>query len=161
MEIRIDKLRKEAVGDKNLFEVAKRWYDSPPYKRNQDDVYILERHEYTSEKYYDRKRAIADSEIEIAKIEKSISDEREKIKSTTETLTAFEDVFSMTYVQKLLEAEQNRKQAKKIGNGIKSADLSIAESQKIDEVVEKVVEAVEKKIEEPIVQYQPLKPPRR
>jgi hypothetical protein len=161
MENRIDSLKNPAGFDKKLFEVAERWYDSPPYKRNQDDVYILERHEYTSEKYYDLKRAIADSEVEIAKIEKSISEEREQIKSTTETLTAFEDIFSMTYVNKLLEAEKNRKQAKKVGNGIKSADLSIAESQKIDDVVEKVVEAVEKKIEEPIVQYRPPKPPRR
>jgi predicted nucleic acid-binding Zn-ribbon protein len=161
MENRIDSLRNPAGLDKDLFEVAERWYDSSPYCRNQDDVYILERHEYTSERYYDLKRAIADSEVEIAKIEMSISDEREKIKSTTETLTAFEDIFSMTYVQKLLEAEQNRKQAKKIGNGIKSADLSIAESQKVDEIVEKAVEAVERKIEEPIVQYQPPKPPRR
>jgi DNA polymerase III delta subunit len=97
----------------------------------------------------------------VAKIEKSIYDEREKIKDTTETLTAFEDIFSMTYVNKLLEAEKNRKQAKKVGNGIKSADLSMAESQKIDEVVEKVVEVVGKKNEEPIVQYQLPKPPRR
>jgi predicted nucleic acid-binding Zn-ribbon protein len=149
MENRIDSLRNPAGFDKDLFEVAERWYDSPPYKRNQDDVYILERHEYTSEKYFNQKSRITDNEKEIAKIEKSISDEREKIKSTTETLTAFEDIFSMTYVQKLLETEQSRKQAKKIGNGIKSADLSIAESKKIDELVEKVVEAVEKKTEEP------------
>jgi hypothetical protein len=67
----------------------------------------------------------------------------------------------MTYVQRLIEAEKNRIQAKKVGNGIKSADLSISESQKVDEVVEKVAEAVERKIEEPTVQYQPPKPPRR
>jgi predicted nucleic acid-binding Zn-ribbon protein len=159
MESRIDSLRNNAIPDKDLFEVAERWYDSPSYKRNQDDAYILERHEYTSEKYYNQKRAFADNETEIAKIEKSISDERDKIKSTTETLTAFEDIMSMTYVQKLVEAEKNRIQAKKIGNGIKSADMSIAESQKIDEVVEKVVEAVEKKIVEP--KPKPPRPPRR
>jgi Flp pilus assembly CpaF family ATPase len=121
----------------------------------------LERHEYTSEKYYDQKRAFADNKTEIAKIEKSISEERDKIKSTTEMLTAFENIFSMTYVQKLVEAEKKRIQAKKIGNGVKSADLSIAKSQKIDEVVEKVVEAVEKKIEKSVPKPKPPRPPRR
>jgi len=152
MENRIERLRNNAIPDRKLFEVAERWYDFPPYKRNREDVEILERYEYTSEKYYSQKRAIADTETEIAKIEKSISDEREKIKSTTETLTAFEDIFSMTYVQKLVEAEKNRRQAKKIGNGIKPVEASTDELNKIDTIVEKVVEAVEKKIEEPIPQ---------
>jgi DNA polymerase III delta subunit len=121
----------------------------------------LERYEYTSEKYYGYKKAIADNEIEVAKIEKSIYDEREKIKDTTETLTAFEDIFSMIYVNKLLEAEKNCKQAKKVGNGIKPVEASTDELNKIDTIVDKAVEAVEKKNEEPIVQYQPPKPPRR
>ena len=158
MENRIERLRNNAIPDRKLFEVAERWYDSPPYKRNREDVEILERYEYTSEKYYSQKRAVADNETEIVKIEKSISDEREKIKYTTETLTAFEDIFSMTYVQKLVEAEKNRRQAKKVGNGIKPVEASTDELNKIDTIVEKAVEAVEKKIEEPIVQYQPPPP---
>ncbi|MDR2532277.1 MAG: plasmid recombination protein, partial [Oscillospiraceae bacterium] len=79
MENRIDSLINPAGFDKDLFKVAERWYDVPSHRRNQDDVYILERYEYTSEKYYGYKKAIADNEIEVAKIEKSIYDEREKI----------------------------------------------------------------------------------
>jgi hypothetical protein len=149
MERRIDGLRSPAGFDKNLFEVAERWYDSPTYRRSREDLEILERYEYTSDKYFNQKRAIADSKTEIAKIEKSISEEREKIRPITETLNAFEKIVSMTYVDSLVVAEKNRKQAAKIGNGIKSADLSIAESQKVDEVVKKVVEVVEKKPAEP------------
>jgi hypothetical protein len=140
---RIEQLRNNAIPDKNLFKVAERWYDSPPYKRNRDDVEILERYEYTSDKYYSQKRAIADNETVIVDVEKSISAERNKIKTTTETLTAFEELISMTYVQKLLNAEKDRRQSKVIGNGVKSADSSMADSMKIDRIAAKVAEVVE------------------
>ena len=74
------------------------------------------------------------------------------MKDMTETVTAFEHIMTMTYVQNLIEIEKNRIQAKKVGNGIKSVDSSIDENKRIDDVVEKVVEAVERKIEEPIPQ---------
>ena len=155
MENRIEQLRNNAIPDKKLFEVAERWYDSPSHKRNRDDVEILERYEYTSDKYYSHKRAIADNETVIADVEKSISMERDKIKTTTETLTAFEELISMTYVQKLLNAEKDRRQSKVIGNGVKSADSIMADSMKIDKIAEKVAEAIDNKTEK-----SPSQPPR-
>jgi hypothetical protein len=155
----IDDLKKESILFDKLYRAGVRRFEN----RGTDmrDFELLSKYEITAGSYFKIPNLIADNDKEIADIEKSLSDERAKMKDTSETLTAFEDLYSMTYVQKLIEAEKNRIQAKKVGSGIKSADLSISESQKIDEVVEKVVEAVEKKNEEPIVQYQPPKPPRR
>ena len=87
--------------------------------------------------------------------------ERDKIKITSATLTDFERIMSMTYIDELLKVENEHRLVKKIGNGIKSVDISMAESMKIDRIVEKVAEVVERKTVEPTVQYQPPKPPRR
>jgi len=151
-ERRIEELRNNPGFKKDLFEVAKRWYDSPPYLRNREDVEILERYEYTSDKYFDHKKVIADNEKMIMDLEKSISEERVKIKDKSETLTAFEEIASMTYVQKLAQAERERQQAKIIGNGIKSADSSAEEKIRVGAIAEVVAEVIEKKIgEEPPV----------
>jgi len=161
MEKRFDDLKNNVGFDKKLYDIAERWYTSKPSQRNRDDLEILERYGYTSDKYYSQKRATTDNETVIADVEKSISEERDKIKTTTETLIAFEGIMSMTYVQKLAESEKNRRQAKIIGNGVKSADISMADSMKVDRIAEKVSELVEQKIVEHQPTYKPPKPPRR
>ena len=68
---------------------------------------------------------------------------------------------SMTYIDELIKVEKERRLAKKIGNGVKPVDISMADSMKIDRIAEKVTEVVEQKSNEQTVQYQPPKPPRR
>jgi ElaB/YqjD/DUF883 family membrane-anchored ribosome-binding protein len=87
-----------------------------------------------------------------------ISEERDKLKSTSETLNDFERLASLTYVDFLVNLEEERRQAKRIGNGVKFADSSTDELNRVGEVAEKVVKAVEKKIAEPVEQtYRPFK----
>ena len=72
-------------------------------------------------------------------------------------MTAFEQIVSHTYVDALVTVEKNRRQSEIIGNGVKSADSSMADSMKIDKIADKVVDAVEGKAVLP----KPPKPPRR
>jgi hypothetical protein len=81
-----------------------------------------------------------------------ISDDRAKLKSTSETLNHFERLASMTWVDFLVNLEAERRQAERIGNGVKSADSSTDELNRVGEVAEKVVKAVEQKIAEPVEQ---------
>jgi hypothetical protein len=88
-----------------------------------------------------------------------ISDDRAKLKVTSETLNDFEKLASMTYIDFLVNLEAERRQAERIGNGVKSADSSTDELNRVGEIAEKVVEAVEQKIAEPVKQqpYRPFK----
>jgi hypothetical protein len=113
------------------------------------DMDLLKKSEITVQNYKRITELIANDENEIARIEQAISEERDKMKTTTETLTAFEEIFNMTYVQRLVEAEKNRRQVKKIGNGIKSADASTEENNRINVIVNKIEKDVEQKIAEP------------
>jgi hypothetical protein len=122
---------------------------------------LLADFDVTAESYSGIPKLIDDNNVEIAELEQKLIEIRAEIKDVSETLTAFEGIASDTYVQNLVHAERERQKAEEIGNGIKSADANLYDSIKTDLLAEKVVEVVEQKIEEPIVQYQPPKPPRR
>jgi hypothetical protein len=88
-----------------------------------------------------------------------ISDDHVKLKATSETLNDFEKLASLTYVDFLVNLEAERRQTERIENGVKSADLSTDELNRVGEIAEKVVKAVEQKIVEPVEQqpYRPFK----
>lgn len=52
---------------------------------------------------------------------------------------------SNTYMDALVTAEKNRRQSERIGNGVKSADLSMKDSMRIDKIADKVAGVVEGK----------------
>jgi len=86
-----------------------------------DMAYLVE-HKITATNYQRINELVAANEAEVAALEKSLSEERMKLKDTSETLTAFEKITGGTYVQGLIEAEKQRRQAEYIQNGIKRAD---------------------------------------
>ena len=63
-----------------------------------------------------------------------------KFKDFADTLTLMEKVLSTTYVQGLVDEEKHRRQSEFVKNGLKSADSSMDELRRVDEIVKKVTE---------------------
>ncbi|MCL2071987.1 MAG: plasmid recombination protein [Oscillospiraceae bacterium] len=90
-------------------------------------------------------------------VENHLLEERAKLVDTSDTLIAFEKIASLTYVDSLVNAENERLQSAKIGNGIKSATASANENNQVGAIAERVAETVTPKAEEPIVQNRAFK----
>jgi hypothetical protein len=108
--------------------------------KNAADERLLDEFKVTPENYERASERIA---AQMQKAEQFISNSRAKLKEATDTLTAFERIMSMTYVQNLVDVEKNHRQSAIIGNGIKPADASTEVSNRIDTIAEKVAEVVE------------------
>jgi hypothetical protein len=106
------------------------------------DKVLLDEFGVTRENYENASACIAER---LSEAEGYISNDRAKIKDTAETLTAFERIMSLTYVDNLAMMEHDKRQAKRVGNGIKAVDISLTENNRVDEVVAKVEEAVDVK----------------
>ena len=72
----------------------------------------------------------------IATIEKTLAGNREKLRESSDTLTLAEKVAGGTFVQSLIDDDQNRRLSPVVPNGIKSAD---GDNTKIEEVIRIVV----------------------
>jgi hypothetical protein len=111
--------------------------------RNPNARKFLAENGVTAENYQQIAEIIDTDTSEIDVLEQSLSTERAKLKDTSESLTAFERIMSMTFVDNLVIAEKDRRQSAIIGNGVKSADMNMGESMRIDKVAAKVAKVVE------------------
>lgn len=103
---------------------------------------LLDEHRVTAENYNRIMELITANESEIAELETSLTEIDRVRRDVSETLSDFERIISMTFVDKLIQDERNRRTSE-IVNGVKLADLSFAESQRIDVLAEKAVKVVE------------------
>jgi len=69
----------------------------------------------------------------IQKYENIISEDREKLKETADTLTLLEKIVAGTYVQSLIEEEKQRQQSDWIPNGLKTAGANTSKLEKAAE----------------------------
>ena len=86
------------------------------------DFKALEDYKVDGKTYHKIPKLIDGNEKEIAELEKSLPEERQKLKNTSDILTAFEKIESGTFVQSLIEDEKNRRQSNSLMNGLKRAD---------------------------------------
>ena len=101
---------------------------------------FLAEHDITVENYSQIAETIDSDTSKITELKQSLTEVQSKIKDTSETLTAFERIMSMTYVDSLVTAEKDSRQSAVIGNGVKSADSSMSDSMRIDKIAAKVAE---------------------
>jgi hypothetical protein len=87
-----------------------------------NDLRILSENEIAAENYHRITKVIAANEREIAELEKSLPDERSRLKDTVDTLAVMERVAGATFVQGLIDEEKNRTQAEYVLNGSRRAD---------------------------------------
>jgi len=141
----ISQLKADLKTQKDLYEIACNWYMKG--KRNPGDIEILEKHELTADRYKRLENVIAGKESQIAELEKSLSAEQAEAARNSELLALLEKVVNGTYVDSLVAEENERRQAAKIGNGLKSADASMSENIRVGAIAERVVEVIEKRAE--------------
>ena len=160
-EERISVLKQELAFNETLYEKAVNWYSGRA--RNQADLAILEKHKLTMDDYGRLKNVIEVRQSSIADLEETLSADRAKLTDTLDTLNSFEKIMSTTYVDALVQSEYERRQAARIGNGLKSADASMNDNFRVGAIAERVVEVAEKRVKkvEETVEYQPPKSPRR
>jgi uncharacterized protein (UPF0335 family) len=89
---------------------------------SESDLAFLTKHKVKADNYHRITKLITSNEAEIVQLNQSLSEERSKLKDTSDTLTAFEKIVAGTYVQSLMEAEKHRAQSEYIRNGAKRAD---------------------------------------
>ena len=97
----------------------------------------------TAENYQSLSTDVAEIKRDISEYEQSLKTERNALNETVYTLTSFERIMSMTYIQNLADMEKNYQQLAVIGNGVKPANASTAVANRIDSIAEKVAEVVE------------------
>lgn len=112
METKISTLKDELLTFQKLQNAAFSCYKFGAY--NLPDMELLQKYQITSKNYTKLDIAISQNEAEIADSEKALSTLQTDIISTCETLSAFEKIMSMTYVDSLVNAENERRQAKRI-----------------------------------------------
>ena len=144
-EERISSLKEDLQFNEALYEKAVNWYSGRA--RNQADLAILEKHKLTMNDYGRLKNDIEVRQSSIADLEEILSADRAKLADTLDTLNSFERIMSMTYVDALVQAEHERRQAARIGNGLKSADASMDDNFRVGAIAERVVEAIERRAE--------------
>jgi hypothetical protein len=120
-EEKIAALKKELEFFGGLYAKAKLCFEnSPPKnmpkntaeKRAFDEALkILSAHKITKENYKIIERTAEKNRAEIAETEKTLAPKREELKELSENLTAAEEIFGETYVQKLVSAELERRRA--------------------------------------------------
>jgi hypothetical protein len=140
VEANLAKSKGELKFHTDLYNAAVRRFENGEY--NPAAKKILEEHGITTENYRRLLNAVDREKSDVAELEDTLSGKQAEIKGTSETLTAFERIMSLTYVDKLTMAEYDKRQAERVGNGIKSADISLTECNRVNEVVAKVEEAV-------------------
>jgi len=83
---------------------------------------LLTSKKITAENYKRIMILIDNENVEIPKLEQSLSEMQAKIKDISETLTTFEKVAGGVYVKSLVDEHRQKLQAEYIPNGMKSAD---------------------------------------
>jgi hypothetical protein len=120
------------------------------------DYELLTARKITAENYHRITKLITDNNNEIAELEQSLSNERVKFKDFADTISLMDKVLSTTYVQGLVDEEKHRRQSEFVKNGLKSADSSMDELRRVDEIVKKVTEP-----SKPLPENQQYRPKRR
>jgi hypothetical protein len=129
----------------DLYNAAVRYYENRGSDRR--DYELLTNKKITAENYKRIFILIDNENVEIPKLEQSLTEVQAKQKDTSELLTTFERIMSMTHVDNLVIAEKDRRQSAVIGNGVKSVDGS--DSERIEKAAEKML----KKEEQPVTTY--------
>jgi hypothetical protein len=96
---------------------------------------LLRNFNVTADNYKDGEKIIAGY---LERIERSLSENREKLRECSEMLTLAEKVAGATLVQDLVDEQKHRSQSDIVPNGIKSAN-NLEQNAKIEEVVRSVV----------------------
>jgi hypothetical protein len=124
----------------DLYNAAVRRFENDEY--NPAAKKILEEHGITAENYHRMLNTVDREKSAVAELEDTLAGKQAEIKGTSDTLTAFERIMSMTYVDKLVMAEYDTRQAERVGNGIKAVDISLTEYNRVNDVVAKIEETV-------------------
>ena len=82
----------------------------------------MDENKITPENYRRLELLINENKAEIADIEKSLSVERKKFKSVSDTLNTAEKIAAGTYVQSLMASEKEKQQTKWVQNGLKRVE---------------------------------------
>jgi hypothetical protein len=116
-----------------------------------DELMLLVKHGINTNRHGQDSNTVsykqASERIEQMKAEKeqSLSAVRAELKEVTETLSVLEKVVSGTWIQSLIHEEKQRRQSDTINNGIKSADASSFELERMEEIAWKVKQEYEAK----------------
>jgi hypothetical protein len=141
-EERLEALKSALALNEKLCGAVQRWFFTEKGKYSADRA-LVEEHGLDYTDFVRLNRDITANKSQIEYMTGIITEERDKLAETSKTLTAFERIASMTYAQNLVDVEHNRRLSEQVGSGLKSVDVSMEESMRIDVVVDKVVEAVE------------------
>ena len=95
----------------------------------------------TAENYQKLLTDIEEIKSVIDELEQSLIVERNALDETADTLSALERIASMTYVDSLVQVELNNRSSE-FTNGVKSAEMSLAESLRVNSIAEKTAEVI-------------------
>jgi hypothetical protein len=93
------------------------------HNQNETDLMYLAKNNVTAENYHLILELIPETESEIAELERSLPEERSKLKDTADTLSLMEKVAGGTFVQGIIDEEKHRRQTH-IKSGLKDAEGS-------------------------------------
>jgi len=119
-ESKLAELKSELAFFRDLHSKGERCFKF--YDENESDLAFLVKHKVTADNYERIMQLITANESEIAELEKSLPDERAKLRESSDTLTEMEKIAAGTYVQSLIEEHKPRLQSEFVRNGLKRVD---------------------------------------
>jgi hypothetical protein len=118
-ENRIAYLKNEIELFHKLYACAERCFKYG--EKDERDLALLAEKNVSATSYKRLPELVAGNEAEITEHEKSLITERGQLEAVSDNLTVLEKISSGTFIQSLVEAEEQRRQSDRIPNGLKDA----------------------------------------